>query len=273
MAGAGTGKTHTLVQRCLDCLCNEGASLDEILVVTFTEAAATEMKQRLRRALEEKQQSSPDDSHCLEQLALFDTAHIGTLHSFCLKLVREHFYELGLDPQMAVLDEGETRLLADETLDEELQGCYGGRDEFAESVQKLIQVYGGGRDEKIRQMVLRLHHYAQTRPDAEGWLARQIEKFNSPAPDQWHDWLLDGIRNWRDEWLPRLENLQTENEKAAECLEISEKTARKTFSPQNRRQARCLRYNFPAKRRRSPGQIISADGAGRQNAKSPFANR
>jgi len=95
--------------------------------------------------------------------------------------VREHFYELGLDPQMAVLDEGETCLLADETLDEELQGCYGGQDEFAESVKKLIRVYGGGRDEKIRQMVLRLHHYAQTRPDAEGWLARQIENSTRPS--------------------------------------------------------------------------------------------
>ena len=140
MAGAGTGKTHTLVQRCLDCLCTEGASLDEILVVTFTEAAATEMKQRLRAALEQKLNSqplgAPEQSeggstlgqHLAEQLALFDTAHIGTLHSFCLKLVREHFYELGLDPKMAVLDEGETRLLADETLNEELQGCYGGQD-------------------------------------------------------------------------------------------------------------------------------------------------
>jgi ATP-dependent helicase/nuclease subunit A len=220
MAGAGTGKTHTLVQRCLDCLCNEGASLDEILVVTFTEAAATEMKQRLRRALEEKQQKSPDDSHCLEQLVLFDTAHIGTLHSFCLKLVREHFYELGLDPQMAVLDEGETRLLADETLDEELQEHYAGQNELAEAVQNLIQAYGGGRDEKIRQMVLRLHHYAQTRPDAEGWLARQIEHFASPAPDEWRIWLLDGIRAWRDEWLPVLENLSAENEKAVELLGI-----------------------------------------------------
>ena len=220
MAGAGTGKTHTLVQRCLDCLCNEGASLDEILVVTFTEAAATEMKQRLRRALEEKQQASPDDSRCLEQLVLFDTAHIGTLHSFCLKLVREHFYELGLDPQMAVLDEGETRLLADETLDEELQEHYAGQNELAEAVQNLIQAYGGGRDEKIRQMVLRLHHYAQTRPDAEGWLARQIEHFASPAPDEWRIWLLDGIRAWRDEWLPVLENLSAENEKAVELLGI-----------------------------------------------------
>jgi ATP-dependent helicase/nuclease subunit A len=67
---------------------------------------------------------------------------------------------------------------------------------------------------------LRLHHYAQTRPDADGWLARQIEHFASPAPDEWRIWLLDGIRAWRDEWLPVLENLQVVNEKAAELLGI-----------------------------------------------------
>jgi ATP-dependent helicase/nuclease subunit A len=220
MAGAGTGKTHTLVARCLNLICEEKISLDEILIVTFTEAAATEMRQRLRRALEIKTQENLGDSHCAEQLALFDTAHIGTLHSFCLKLVREHFYELGLDPQLAVLDEGEARLLANETLDEELQTHYAGENELAEAVQKLIQTYGSGRDEKIRQLVLRLHNYSQTRPEADGWLAEQREKFATPEPNEWRTWLLDGIGKWRDEWLPVLENLRAENVKAAECLEI-----------------------------------------------------
>ena len=188
MAGAGTGKTKTLVERCLDCLVNERASLDEILVVTFTEAAAAELKQRLRVSLEKTLNSQSAGaanpalageegstfSHLSEQLALFDAAHIGTLHGFCFKLVRGHFYELGLDPQMAMLDEGEARLLAGETLDEALQDCYAGQDEYSVAVQGLIRIYGGGRDEKIRALVLRLHNYAQTRPDADGWLARQI---------------------------------------------------------------------------------------------------
>jgi ATP-dependent helicase/nuclease subunit A len=225
MAGAGTGKTHTLVERCLHCLCQEQppASLEEILVVTFTEAAAAEMRRRLRERLEEKLRAAPDEPRWAEQLALFDTAHIGTLHSFCLKLVREHFHELGLDPQLAVLDAGEARLLAEETLNEELQEHYAGQDELAGAVQKLIQIYGGGRDQAIRRLVLRLHHYAQTRPDADGWLARQIEKFAVPASDEWREWLLGGIQAWRDEWLPVLENLQAENEKAAECLKILQK--------------------------------------------------
>jgi ATP-dependent helicase/nuclease subunit A len=226
MAGAGTGKTHTLVERCLDCLCNEHASLGEILVVTFTEAAAAEMRQRLRRALRKKTQQNPCDIHCAEQLALFDTANIGTLHGFCLKLVREHFYELGLDPQLAMLDESEARLLANEALDEELQIHYAGETEFDGAVQKLIRIYGGGGDETIRPLVLRLHNYVQTRPDAEDWLAQQIKKFTSPQPHEWQVWLLDGIRNWRDEWLLALENLKVENIKAAECLRIFKKLSR-----------------------------------------------
>src|SRR5215831_1069196 len=188
MAGAGTGKTHTLVERCLDCLCREQASLDEILVVTFTEAAATEMKQRLRSRLEEslspqlldapkqREGGSTFNSHVAEQLALFDTAPIGTLHGFCFRLVREHFYELGLDPQLAVLDPGEARLLAGETLEEQFQSHYAGQTNLSVAAQNLIQIYGNGDDRSLHAMLLRLHHYVQTRPDAGSWMADQLAR-------------------------------------------------------------------------------------------------
>ncbi len=206
MAGAGTGKTRTLVARCLDCLERERAALDELLIVTFTEAAAAEMRQRLRTALEEKMAADPDDDHWPRQLALFDLAHIGTLHSFCLKLVRENFHNenLKLDPQLAMLDEGEASQLAGETLDEQFQAHYAGEDEFSIAAQNLIQIHGNGRDEKIRALILRLHHYSQTRPDAAGWLAEQIKKFSATEPTEWQDWLLAAISDWRDEWLSRL---------------------------------------------------------------------
>ena len=118
VAGAGTGKTRTLVERCLGCLLEEKppASLEEILVGTFTEAAAAEMRQRLRARLEQQAREQPGQARWQEQLALFETAHIGTLHSFCLQLVRQHFYELELDPQLTVLAAEEERLLASETL-------------------------------------------------------------------------------------------------------------------------------------------------------------
>ena len=227
MAGAGTGKTHTLVARCLNLICEEKVSLDEILIVTFTEAAAAEMRLRLRRAIETKAQTQneifnlqPSTFNWQEQLALFDTAHIGTLHGFCLKLVREHFHELGLDPQISVLDEGESRLLADETLAGQFGSHYENADEFSIAVQDLIKIYGNGRDEKIRELVLRLHNHIQTRADAASWLSRQIEIFSAAEPSQWREWLSAAISNWQKEWLPVLQNLKTENSKAAKCLEI-----------------------------------------------------
>jgi ATP-dependent helicase/nuclease subunit A len=220
MAGAGTGKTKTLVARCLDCIERDGAGVDELLIVTFTEAAAAELRQRLRRELEKKSADAPDEERWPRQLALFELAHIGTLHSFCLKLIRGHFYELGLDPQFTVLDDGGTRQLAGETLDEQFQSHYEGEDEFSKAVQNLIQIHGGGRDEKIRALILRLHDYSQTRPDAAGWLAHEREKFSAREPADWQDRLRAAIEEWRDEWRPILENLKTENIKAAELAGI-----------------------------------------------------
>src|SRR5258706_5087376 len=146
VAGAGTGKTRTLVERCLSCLLQENpsVSLDRILMLTFTEAAATEMRQRIRLRLEETVKNNPADLRWHEQLALFDTAHIGTLHSFCLQLIRPHFYELELDPQVAVLAEDEARLLADEALTKVLESHYDGETPAAEAVQQLIQAQAKG---------------------------------------------------------------------------------------------------------------------------------
>ncbi len=156
-----------------------------------------------------------------EQLARFDIAHIGTLHSFCLRLVREHFHELGPRPTACHPRRRRSppaRQL--ETLDGQFQAHYAGKDEFSLAVQNLIQIHGGGRDEKIRALILRLHHYSQTRPDAAGWLAEQIQKFSVAEPTEWQSWLFAAIEDWRNEWLPVLENLKSGNEKAAELTGI-----------------------------------------------------
>ena len=142
VAGAGTGKTTTLVERCLHCLleAKPPVGLDEILMVTFTEASRHRHAEKNPRSVGEK--TKPADSAApskkendlwlAEQLALFETAHIGTLHSFCLQLVRQHFYELELDPQLSVLPEEEAKLLADETLEDIFQAHYAGKTEAAE---------------------------------------------------------------------------------------------------------------------------------------------
>jgi len=217
VAGAGTGKTRTLVERCIQCLVagQPPASLDEILMVTFTEAAAAEMRQRIRARLEEESQRDPGNGHWQEQLALFETAHLGTLHSFCLKLVRQHFYELELDPQLGVLTEEEGRILAGEMLDKLLQAHYAGQTAAALAVQELIHVQGGGRDQTIRALVMRLHHYTQTLPDPAEWYRGQLAIFASPEPAAWRRWFVEGLAQWAGLWLPRLERASAENTVAA----------------------------------------------------------
>lgn len=222
VAGAGTGKTRTLVERCLACLVKEEprASLDEVLMITFTEAAAAEMRQRIRSRLEQELASHPTDSHWQLQLALFDAAHIGTLHSFCLQLVREHFYELELDPQLKVLSEEEARLLADETLDSVLQAHYAGESPMDEAVRELVYTQGRGWDEPIRKLVLRLHQYSQSLASPGTWLKEQQAMFDRVAPDLWIEWRAAGIADWRQRSLPQLEYLSAENGLAAECLKL-----------------------------------------------------
>jgi ATP-dependent helicase/nuclease subunit A len=207
VAGAGTGKTRTLVERCLSCLIEEDppVSLDQILMVTFTEAAATEMRQRIRSRLEDALRNDPSNMRWHEQLALFDTAHIGTLHSFCLQLIRPHFYELELDPQISVMAEEEARLLAEETLTNVLGGYYSGQAPAARAVQQLIQVQGGGSELKIRDLVFRLHYYSQTLPNPAEWFEDQMAVFSRHEPAQWQDWLLRAFTDWRQESLLFLE--------------------------------------------------------------------
>ena len=220
MAGAGTGKTHTLVERCVERLLRRECSLEEILVVTFTEAAATEMRQRIRSRLEAESKNRPTDSHLAEQIALLDTAPISTLHSFCLQLVRRNFHALGIDPQVIVLDEGEARLLADEALDELLREHYAGKPGFSTDVLNLIQQQGRGSELPVRDLILRLHHYRQTLPDPKRWLAEQLAMFNQSEPNQWQAWLVEALPAWRNLWLPVLRNEPRENSNAAACASI-----------------------------------------------------
>jgi ATP-dependent helicase/nuclease subunit A len=224
VAGAGTGKTRTLVERCLHCLLEETprASIDEMLMVTFTDAAAAEMRQRIRERLEEELKLRPDDSHCQEQLALFETAHIGTLHSFCLELVRQHFHVLEIDPQVTVLREEESYLLIEEQMDKLFQDCYSGRHPRAKAVQALIQDYGAGSDQPIRLLVRRLHDYSQTVPNPMGWFEAQQKHFAATQPADWQEWLSRGIAGWRESWLPLLRKLCPGNEVAQRASNVIE---------------------------------------------------
>jgi ATP-dependent helicase/nuclease subunit A len=222
IAGAGTGKTSTLVERCMNCLLEASppASIDEILMVTFTDAAAAEMRQRIRARLEEQLQKEPESARWQEQLALFETAHIGTLHSFCLQLIRQHFYLLELDPQLSVMREEESWLLANETLDEILKHHYTGETPEAHAVQELIQVQGRGWDGAVRSLILQLHRYSQTLPDSEGWLKEQLAAYSAAEPAHWESWLQSAIVEWRKRWLTLFAHNHVGNGVADKCLAV-----------------------------------------------------
>ena len=200
VAGAGTGKTHTLIARCLRLLVAERASLENILMVTFTEAAAAEMRGRLRKELQALHTTQPDDEHLAQQLALLDTARISTLHSFCLQLAREHFHDLGLDPQFGVLDEQQTRPLQREALDELLERHYAGTNAESLAVQALIRASGRGMDKRVRKLILKVHAYSQSLPDPVGWLDEQQARFEANEPDEWRELFVQAVVAWREGW-------------------------------------------------------------------------
>lgn len=204
VAGAGTGKTRTLIQRCLR-LIQDGASLEHLLLVTFTEAAAAEMKARLRTGLDALVVARPTELHLQEQVALLDNAQISTLHSFCLRLIRDHFHELALDPQIVVLDDAQLQPLRDEAMDAVMETFLLEGSRANPSTNTLLSQFAGEGGAGLRALIWRVHRYAQTLPDPGRWFSDQAALFQMPHPDRWREWLAEEFLRWTAEWLPRLE--------------------------------------------------------------------
>jgi len=210
LAGAGSGKTRTLVQRCLNAVLRpeQDVGIDEMLVVTYTISAAAELRQRVREGLLETLSNPAHREYAPwieKQLALIESAHISTLHSFCLHLIREHFHELQLDPAVAVLREEQVRFLMEQTLDAVLNPHFEeSRDGF--DVHELIETYGGGDDQAIRQFILRVHNYSQTLANPEQWLAAQRSRFEDGGNFMWDKLLAEAFADWCGTWLDELES-------------------------------------------------------------------
>jgi ATP-dependent helicase/nuclease subunit A len=218
-AGAGAGKTSTLVERCVQRVLDPKwrASLDQILMVTFTEASAAEMRRRIRERLEKAlAEHAGDAAHIEEQIALTDSASIGTLHSFCFKLVRRHFHELELDPQLTVLDEAQAAVLMDETLDEIFRQHYAGETKFGPAVEQVIQTHAGGREEPVRELILKVHHFTQTQPNPSAWLESQLAAARDADGCAWRGCLIEALRAWRQQWLGALKLQPADNTAAHE---------------------------------------------------------
>ena len=222
IAGAGTGKTHTLIERCCSLLIEEGCSLDEILMVTFTDAAAAEMRKRIRVRLTAAVVSATDAAliqRLEEQIALLDTAFISTLHSFCLRLVRDHFHDerLRLDPEFTVLSEEQVHLLRNNTLDALLESLYGGTSGEARAFRSFLMDQVGGNEGKVRDLIWKLHCHTRSLADPAAWLDHQLAVVADPEPSQWRLWFQTAFREWRQRWTPELQPF-ADTPNVADCL-------------------------------------------------------
>ena len=145
-AAAGGGKTAVLAQRCTHLLsqADPRANVEDLLVLTFNESAANEMRRRIRQAFLEQLKREPATAGAVRQLALLDQARILTVHAFCSTVIREYFYLLSLDPAYEILDADEADLLKTQAAHEVFEGFYNATDqkEQTNEIHRFLQIYG-----------------------------------------------------------------------------------------------------------------------------------
>ena len=178
-AAAGSGKTAVLVARILAMVTSpvHPVDIERLLVVTFTNAAAAEMRQRIRDALEVRAEQEADNEHLQRQLVLIHNAKITTIHSFCLQVLRSHFHLIGLDPGFRVADEAEMQLLRQDVLKEILDEAYETEAENEEFHEFLEQFSPGKDDRPVMEAVLALYHFSMGQPWPLEWLQECREMY------------------------------------------------------------------------------------------------
>ena len=178
-AAAGSGKTAVLVERIINKILNEKIDIDKLLVVTFTNAAASEMRERILNAIYKKIDESENEEeiqNLQKQVVLLNKASICTIDSFCLDVVRNNFFEIDISPNFRIADTAEIELLKQEVLDELFEEKY---EEKNEDFQKLIKTYTSYRDDTpLKDLILKIYSYISSSPYPKKWLDDAIERFN-----------------------------------------------------------------------------------------------
>lgn len=176
-AAAGSGKTAVLVERIVKMI-SEGehpVDIDRLLVVTFTNAAAAQMRERISKALSLRMEKEPDNHHLQRQLTLIHNAQITTIDSFCLYLIRNHFHDIDLDPDFRVADEGELKLLKQDVLAELLEEKFSEKDPaFLHCVECFAP---GGKEKKLEEQIFTIYEFAMSYPWPEKWLEMHREDY------------------------------------------------------------------------------------------------
>ncbi|NGZ73830.1 helicase-exonuclease AddAB subunit AddA [Saccharibacillus alkalitolerans] len=178
-AAAGSGKTAVLVERIIRKITDPagGTGVDRMLIATFTKAAASEMRQRIRDALNKELTADPQNEHLRRQLSLLGQASITTLHSFCLEVIRRHYTLIPLDPAFRIANEHESEIMRQEILEELFEEQYA-LEEDGRLFRRLIDWFGGERsDDPAFALVQRLYDFARSHPWPERWLREAAAEF------------------------------------------------------------------------------------------------
>ncbi len=191
-AAAGSGKTAVLTERIVKKISedNPPVDIDRLLVLTFTKAAAAQMRRRIGAALEERLRQQPENAHLQKQTTLLHNAQITTFDSFCQFLLRNHFQEVGLDPAFRVADEQETALLRQDALAVVLEQAYDSGDEAFLACMEFFST--GSWDKDAEDIILSLETFAESEPFPEEWLEERRKDY---------DWPEDGRAAWLSAYL------------------------------------------------------------------------
>ena len=222
-AAAGSGKTAVLVERIINKVINEKIDIDRILVVTFTSAAASEIRERILEAIYKKLEENPEDTNLQKQINLINKANISTIHSFCLDVIRNNFYELDISSNFRVADTTEIELMKYEVLDELFEEKYLSNDKDFED---LINIYTGYRgDEGLQNLVLNIYKFIQSSPFPEKWLNDKVNLFKNTNQDFaqtiWGKTILENIEEELTEGIMQLQNILKDMKKIDELSKFT----------------------------------------------------
>ena len=213
-----------LVERIINKVIEENVDIDKILVVTFTNAAASEMRERILDAIYKKLEENPDDVKLQRQLTLLNKASICTIHSFCLDVIRNNFYEIDASANFRIGDTAEVEMLKNDALEEIFEQKYMENDS---GFIKLIETYTDYRgDEKLQELILGIYKYIQSNPFPEKWLNQKVEDFNIETSKDfsntiWGKVIIENIKSQIETMILKLENIKNNTLKYIELEKFS----------------------------------------------------
>ena len=225
-AAAGSGKTTVLVARIINKILNEKVDIDKLLIVTFTDAAASEMRERILKSLYNEIDKNPDDENLQKQLMLINKAHISTITSFCLDVVRNNFFEIGLSANFRIGDPTEIEIMKQEAIEKVFEDKYEKNDKNFEKLVELYTPYSD--DQPLKDLVLKIYDFIQSKPYPEKWLDESIEKYNIDidqdfAKTLWGKIILDYAKTLVENYISNIIKAKNSLENIsnlADCYEI-----------------------------------------------------